>query len=184
MIKLITNEWKATCKKGIKHIYLWRETTWVARSFKIKSSPSTLYLYMESFLQWDQTTPNPRLQERGEMLTCGIWGKKARTGIKGREGSSLRNIFQLHLKPKKDGFKYGSLTTACWAIMLNPSYFEYVMELHKKAYCISLSHCLKLILFHNARNKITGKWPRKYTWLNRCILIHFVKGHSKLSWNP
>lgn len=124
------------------------------QSSKLKNKIQSLVPIHSVISAIKSNNPKPKTaRKRGNS----IWGKKTRTGIKRREGSSPRNTFQLHLKPKKDGFKYGSLTTACQAVMLNPPYFEYVMELHKKAYCISLSHSLKLILFRNARNKITGK---------------------------
>lgn len=152
--------------------------TWAARSLKINSSHSTLCPYVVSFPQEPKTA-----RGRGHVSSW-HWGKKARNAINRREGSSPRNIFPLHLKPNEEGFKYESLTTACWTVMLNPSHFEYVVVLHKKAYCISHSHIPKLILFNNARNIITGKWPRKYMWPNHCKRFHFAKGQDKLSWNP
>lgn len=104
---------------------------------------------------------NPELKTARGRGNAGLrhWARKQR--MEKREGSSHRNTFQLYLKPSEEDFKYRQLTTAFQAVMLNPSNFEYVMVLHKRAYCISHSHSPKLVLLNNARNKITGKWPRK-----------------------
>lgn len=105
------------------------------------------------------SNPEPKTARQRGNAGLQHWARKQR--MEKREGSSHRNTFQLYPKPNEEGFKYGSLTTVFQAVMLNPPHFEYVMVLHKRAYCISHSHSPKLVLLNNARNKITGKWPRK-----------------------